>query len=414
MNNNFDQSYFETDISGRQKKNRYFILLFIVASATGIIFLFILLFSIVNNAFGMTALKYEKNPEAFPELNINMKESTRNELITFLTGNVSKGLIRKLEHEKPLIKRNKNEIINLIHDEIFRIRVVKSWPLSDLLINKKKIEEFIKENPGTKLEFKSWINADFIKNTQSSLPEKAGVKTALLGTIWLVLLTVLFAFPIGVATAVYLEEYAKDNFFTRIVQLNIFNLAGVPSIIFGILGLTVFVRFLSPLTSGAIFGLDGSSGSTGRTILSAGITLSLLTLPVIIINAQEAIRAVPSSLRSSSYGLGATKLQTIIHHVLPACFDRILTGTILAISRAVGETAPLVVVGASTFITVNPSTIFSKFTALPIQIYQWTSRPQQEFRNTAAAAIIVLLLLLLSMNTTAVILRNRIRRNREA
>ena len=165
------------------------------------------------------------------------------------------------------------------------------------------------------------------------------------------------------------------------------------------MGLAIFVRLLGGLTQ-------------GRTIISAGMTLALLILPIIIINSREAIKAVPASLRESSYGIGATKWQTIWHHVLPASFDRILTGTILAISRAVGETAPLVVVGASTFITVDPDSIFSKFTTLPIQIYQWSARPQEQFRNVAAAAIIVLLVLMLSMNAAAIITRNRIAKNR--
>ena len=192
----------------------------------------------------------------------------------------------------------------------------------------------------------------------------------------------------------------------------IYNLSGVPSIIYGLLGLAIFVRFLAPLTSGALFGLVPSEGASGRTILAAGATLSLLVLPLIIINTQEALRAVPRSLRDSSFGLGATRWQTIYHHVLPASLDRILTGAILAISRAVGETAPLIVVGASTFITTNPGGPFARFTTLPIQIFQWSARPQPEFRNAAAAAIVLLLILLLSTNTFAIVLRNRISRRK--
>jgi phosphate transport system permease protein len=178
----------------------------------------------------------------------------------------------------------------------------------------------------------------------------------------------------------------------------------VPSIIYGRLGLAVFVRALEGLTSGAMFGVEDSNG---RTILSASLTLALLILPIIIINAQEAVRAVPSSLREASYGLGATQWQTIWRSVLPASIPGILTGTILAISRAVGETAPLIVVGASTFIVLDPESPFSKFTALPIQIFQWTSRPQDQFRDIAAAAILILLVLMLSLNATAIFLRNR-------
>jgi phosphate transport system permease protein len=173
------------------------------------------------------------------------------------------------------------------------------------------------------------------------------------------------------------------------------------------LGLAIFVRLLEPLTSGAMLGVTDPTVANGRTILSAGLTLALLILPLLIINSQEAIRAVPRSLRQASYGLGATQWQTIWHHVLPSALPGILTGNILAISRAIGETAPLVVIGASTYIVMDPNGPFSKFTTLPIQIYQWTSRPQAEFRNIAAAAIIVLLVMLLTLNAAAVLLRNR-------
>jgi phosphate transport system permease protein len=226
------------------------------------------------------------------------------------------------------------------------------------------------------------------------------------------LITILFAFPLGVGAAIYLEEYAVDNRINRLIQTNINNLAGVPSIIYGMLGLAVFVRMLEVLTSGKLFGLVDPTTANGRTILSAGLTLGLLILPLIIINSQEAIKSVPNSLRQAGMGLGATRWQTIWHHVLPNAMPGVLTGTILAVSRAIGETAPLVVVGASTFITVDPTNPFSKFTTLPIQIYQWTSRPQDEFRNIAAAAILVLLVLLLTLNATAVLLRNRFSKRR--
>ena len=211
--------------------------------------------------------------------------------------------------------------------------------------------------------------------------------------------------------AIYLEEYARDNWLNRIIRTNINNLAGVPSIIYGMLGLAIFVRALQVFTSGTFFGaIEDPTTANGRTIVSAGMTLGLLIMPLIIIKAQEAIRAVPNSLRQASFGLGGTKWQTVWSHVIPNAMPGILTGTILAISRAIGETAPLVVVGASTFITKDPEGPFSKFTTLPIQIYQWTARPQAEFRNIAAAAIVVLLILLLTLNATAVLLRNRYRK----
>ena len=213
--------------------------------------------------------------------------------------------------------------------------------------------------------------------------------------------------PVGVGAAVYLEEYGGNSWYNRLIETNINNLAGVPSIIYGLLGLAVFVRALEPFSSGAMFGTADPATANGRTIVAAALTLALLILPLIIINAREAIRAVSKALREASYALGATKWQTIWNHVLPNAIPGILTGSILAISRAFGETAPLVVIGAATFIVIDPNSPFSKFTTLPIQIYQWTSRPQEEFKHLAAAAILVLLVLLLALNATAIWLRNR-------
>jgi phosphate transport system permease protein len=241
----------------------------------------------------------------------------------------------------------------------------------------------------------------------SSKAEFAGVRTAILGSLWMVGIAILFALPIGIGAAIYLQEYATKNFINRVIQTNINNLAGVPSIVYGMLGLAIFVRVLEPFTSGSMFGVTDANG---RTILSAGLTMGTLVLPIIIINAQEAIKAVPDSLRQAAFGVGATRWQTIWHHVLPNAMPGILTGSILAVSRAIGETAPLIVVGASTFISLDPNGPFSKFTALPIQIYQWTTRAQSEFHAIAASAIIVLLVLLLTLNATAILLRNHFQR----
>jgi phosphate transport system permease protein len=305
--------------------------------------------------------------------------------------------------------RSQPEIYDLVVQEVVQPDVVKTYQLSDSLLQRRSIaQEVAQQYPNGKLEFRSWLTGNFISDPQSSTPEFAGVRTAILGSLWVIGITVLFSFPIGVGAAIYLEEYAADNRLNRLLQTNINNLAGVPSIIYGMLGLAVFVRALEMLTSGAAFGAVASTASAnGRTILSAGLTLGLLILPLLIINAQEALRAVPNSMRQAGMALGATKWQTIWSHILPSALPGILTGTILSISRALGETAPLVVVGASTFITVDPGSPFAKFTTLPIQIYQWTSRPQAEFRHIAAAAIVVLLVMLLSLNTTSIYLRNR-------
>ncbi len=231
----------------------------------------------------------------------------------------------------------------------------------------------------------------FLNALPSRKPENAGIYTALNGTLWMMAVVVPVTMILGIGTAIYLEEYAKDNKFTTFIRVNISNLAGVPSVVYGLLGLTIFVRALG----------------LGTSVLAAGLTMSLLILPVVIVAAQEAIRAVPNSLREASYGMGATKWQTILHVVLPAAIPGILTGTILALSRAIGETAPLVVLGIPLYLAFVPSSFLDEFTALPMQIYNWTSRPQAEFQDLAAAGIIVLLAILILMNSVAILIRNK-------
>lgn len=255
------------------------------------------------------------------------------------------------------------------------------------------------------LRFHSWLSLDFITSELTASPATTGLRTSLIGSLWVIILTILIALPLGVGAAVYLEEYAEKNLLNAVIETNIRNLAGVPSIIYGMLGLAIFVRALEQFTSGAFIGITDSNG---RTVISAAFTMALLILPVVIINAQEAIRAVPSSIREASYGVGATKWQTTWRQVLPAAFPGILTGLILSVSRAIGETAPLLVVGGLTFTLIDPNGPFSKFSVVPIQVYSWTADPAIGFRNVAAAAIIVLLVVLLSLNATAIILRQRL------
>jgi phosphate transport system permease protein len=337
-----------------------------------------------------------------------LEDLSKETLVEIFQANVSNGLFRRYDSEQPFEERTKESLLELVLERVVEPQVVRTWPLNESLLRRDEILiEAEGKYPGSRVEFVSWLKPEFVASPQSSVPERAGVRTAILGSLWTVAITILFAWPLGVGAAIYLEEYATDNWINRIIRTNINNLAGVPSIIYGMLGLAIFVRLLEPLSSGALFGAVDPTTANGRTVFSAGLTLGLLILPLLIINAQEAIRAVPSSMRQAGLALGATKWQTIWHHVLPSALPGILTGTILSISRAVGETAPLVVVGASTFITADPSGPFSKFTTLPIQIYQWTARPQDEFRNIAAAAIIVLLILLLTLNASAVLLRNR-------
>lgn len=242
-----------------------------------------------------------------------------------------------------------------------------------------------------------WLNWQFLTSTPSRFADKAGIKTALAGTGWLLLLTAPVVIPVGVGTAIYLEEFAPRNWFTRLLETNIGNLAGVPSIVYGLLGLTVFVRF---------FGF-------GRSVLAGSLTMALLVLPIVIVNAQEALRAVPDSLRQAALALGATRWQTVRTVVLPVAMPGVLTGTILAMSRAIGETAPLIMIGALTFVAFMPASPLDPFTVLPIQIFNWVSRPQEDFRHIAAAGIIVLMALLLTMNGLAVWLRIRFQRRSE-
>ena len=414
-------------------------------------------------------------------------------------------------------------------ETIFHFDAVKSEIEGPILAQHKKAER-LDDAKVTVVRFHSWLHRDFLAKPMSSTPALAGVRTALIGSMGLMIVVVLAALPIGVGAAVYLEQYAQDDLVNRLIETNVRNLAGVPSIVYGMLGLAIFVRALAPFTSGMLFhynvdlptvetvveriapAFDGavsydgneltserdeldaptlgrivdtflhfgtpsltmlgnssvfdmsnslaealdiavdvtvtraddeadlevrgrayrfdvadnprissdaynrlmaslarinSFSQNGRTLVSAGLTLALLILPIIIINAQEAIRAVPYTIREASYGLGATRWQTIWKGVLPAALPGIMTGTILSVSRAVGETAPLIVVGAATFLVTDPKSPFSQFTALPIQIYQWTARPQGQFADIAAAAIIVLLALMLMLNAAAIILRNR-------
>ncbi len=402
---------FKDNLASRNRSGLTWRLVFQASTIVGILALTALLFNILNQTFGYTAYEARVDPDSLALNGVSLEEQTKAQLIQVLQTRISSGAFNKLEKDKPFAERSRQEVYDLIYDRVVKYKAVAIWPLWDSLMRPAEIKQTVAQDfPTAKLGFVSWISADFLRRQQSSDPVLAGVRTALLGSLWTIAITILAAFPLGVGAAIYLEEYASDNWLNRLIRTNINNLAGVPSIIYGILGLAIFVRTLEKVTSGALFGFVDPTTANGRTILSAGLTLALLVLPLIIINAQEAIRAVPVSLRRASYGLGATKWQTVWAHVLPNALPGILTGAILAISRAIGETAPLVVIGASTYITFDPNSPFSKFTTLPIQIYQWTSRPQDEFRFLAAAAILVLLALLLSLNAVAVLLRNRFSR----
>lgn len=290
-----------------------------------------------------------------------------------------------------------------------------------------------------------YLNLNFLSSFPSRFPDQAGIKAALFGTLWLIAMTALFAIPVGVGAAVYLEEYSERGPVSTFIEVNISNLAGVPSIVYGMLGLILFVRgkigvvlsliaglgllvslvalalsallksetlikYRSEMSTGALVStfmglLSLVNWTLDRSIVSGALTMSLLILPVIITASREALRAVPNSLRLAAFGLGATRWQVVRHHVLPAAIPGILTGVILSLSRAIGETAPLIMIGALTFVAYVPEGPMDDFTVLPIQIYNWASRPEHEFHALAAAAILVLLVVLLVMNALAVFIR---------
>ena len=434
----------EAQISGRRRKGVYLRLAFLGSLMLAILALLTLLANIINSVFGLVAFENAVAPAALVEeigldpARIALSDLSKDDLLAVLEGGINNNVGRRLERERRFYSdrlvfetrakwdevcarevdrpagcdgrvRGREDVYSLVVEQIVQPKALETWSLVDSVLHRAEIEAAAAVSyPDAEIVFRSWLSMDFVTNPQSPRAEVAGVRTAVLGSLWIVLVTIVFSFPVGVAAAVYLEEYARHTRLNRLIQTNINNLAGEPSIIYGMLGLAIFVRVLETFTSGAVFGgVDGGVTANGRTVLSAGLTLGLLILPIIIINAQEAIRAVPQSLRSAGMALGATQWQTIRAHVLPNAVPGILTGAILAVARALGETAPLVVVGASTFITADPGGPFGKFTALPIQIFQWTSRPQDEFRNIAAAAIIVLLIMLLALNATAIVLRNR-------
>ena len=240
-----------------------------------------------------------------------------------------------------------------------------------------------------------YLDFGFLKNSASRIADKAGILPAIVGSFAVIFVTIIVAFPLGIGSAIYLEEYMKKGKLKDFIELNIANLAGVPAIVYGIVGLAFFVQFMN----------------LGRGILTAGLTMGLLIMPTIVITTQEALKQVPNTLREGSYALGVSKWQSVVGVILPFAMPGILTGTILGISRGIGESSPLIMVGAASYVTFLPEGLFSSYTTLPLQIYNWTSRPQAQFQELAASGIIVLLVILLGMNTVAILLRNKYQKN---
>lgn len=452
-----ETSYFPTadEFDGllAKRKRRGFIVqvLLLGALVVAVLALATLLYTIINDSFGLVAQVNQVEPEEIvasaghDPAEVGLGDLTIEELVTALEGGISNNVGRRFERDQRFFAdrlvfesqetwdevcsrsdapvgctaepRDQPNVLLLVEERIVNPDIIDSATLTASILDPGGFEEKVRTTFETsperygdytfdqaRFQWRAWLSWRFVTTPASSTPEISGIRTAILGSLWLVLIAILFAVPVGVGAAIYLEEFARQNRINDLIQTNINNLAGVPSIVYGMLGLAVFVRVMEPFTSGSLF---GEGAPNGRTIMSAGLTMGVLTLPVVIISAQEAIRAVPNSLRQAGMGLGATRWQTVRSHVLPLALPGILTGTILAVGRAIGETAPLILVGAASFITTSPSGPFSQFTALPIQIFQWSSFPQFEWRHLAAAASLTLLILLLLLNAGAVLLRNR-------
>ena len=443
---------FLTGLKNRQLVGKIWEGFFLFSNVFALLVLFVLLLTILNGVFGTIAIQYDVEPSELSER--PLAELSEPELVTLLTNkaeadnkftNRLKVLLRDTLSQVATDQFTKapmsqvmaskivdpsiadkvvgdltpaeigkvlsdnlstEQLLNSIQEQIIKPQIVNSWTFLQSILEKPAIDQAMLDTyPEATLQWHSWLNLDFLASSLSTDPSKAGLRTAIIGTLLVITVTILFAFPFGLGAAVYLQEYATDNWVNKIIETNIRNLAGVPSIIYGMLGLAVFVRILEPLTSGAIFGVTGANG---RTVLAGGLTLGLVILPVIIINAQEALKAVAPTMREASYGLGATKWQTVSWVVVPQAAPGILTGIILGVARAIGETAPLIVVmGAVTFLSQDPSGPFSRFTVIPFQIYQWASRPEEEFQGLASAAILTLLIILLLINSVAIYLRFR-------
>ncbi len=287
-------------------------------------------------------------------------------------------------------KRNTRKTYRLVRDNIFAALFLGSVVAGVLVLAWLLIEVFV--------DSVGWLDWQFLSSYSSRHPVEAGVLAPIAGTFWVIILTAVMTVPVGIATAIYLEEFAPDNRVTSLVQLNISNLAGVPSVVYGLLGLAIFVQYL----------FDGQ-----RSLLAGALTLSLLVMPIVIIASQEAIRAVPPSYRDAAYAMGATRWQVVKMVVLPQAVPSMMSGIILAMSRAIGETAPILVVSSLVFITYVPTSPFDRFTVLPLQIVTWVSQPQDDFRHIAAAAIVILLVMLLSMNAVAIYIRAKFQRRAE-
>jgi phosphate transport system permease protein len=437
---------FEQQLNRRQSIGRAWQGFFFFSNLFALFVLIILLASILNGVFGYEAREYTVQPSELSERPLT--ELSEEELIGLLTANnpnqvrvllrdtlsrvpaeefttrpmsdvlsgstydpaIATLTLRDLTPEQVgqilIDNLSKDQMLSAIESIILKPVIRENWTFLESVFNRTGIEEETRtEYPEATLSIVSRLNWGFITNELSKDATRNGIIQPLTGTFWVVLVAILFALPIGTGAAIYLQEYATDNWINKFIETNIRNLAGVPSIIYGLLGFFLFVNVLRQFTSGAFLGAESDNS---RTLLSGGLTLGLVILPVIIINAREAIRAVPPSLREASFGLGATKWQTVSRVVFPQAFAGIMTGAILGIARAIGETAPLIVtMGAIAFTSGSVTSPFDRSPILPIVIYKWTTEPDAVIQSLVPAAILALLIMLLIINSVAIILRNR-------
>ena len=361
------------------------------AAAIACVMIAWLLFGIINDAFGYVLVSYEMAPPT------GIEEYDEAALAGLIRTDAGAGIVRRYEQEGALEDLPRPRLREIAETHVFQPSVLDTWSLSESLLRTAHIRGRLDETEGTALRFRAWIRPSFLTQPLERRPLTTGIRTALLGTVWIVTVSLAIAFPIGVATAVFLTEYDRGGWFSRFVRSNIETMASIPSIIYGILGLALFVRSLGPITSGAAFGVEGT-GTVGRTVLSAALTLAILVLPSIVINSRDILERVPRSYREACYAVGASRSAVVVRRVLPAVSGQLITVLFLGISRVIGETAPLLVVGAAAFISVDPQGVFSRFTALPAQVFYWSARPGLEYQRLAAAAIIVLLVLSTTIN----------------
>jgi phosphate transport system permease protein len=379
----------------RNRKNSLAGVLLHVGAIVSLLSVVILLLSVLNNAFGLVLLEYATQPDRVYGTS-DPKTLERSRLEEILSKHLTERQIRQVNVERPIAERDADDLLGLIDRLVLAPHILEAWTLEESLFQQDSIYRIHSSRPGTVLQFRSWLSRDFLTAPQHRVPQFAGIRTALLGSLWILAVITVVALPVGLGTAIYLEEYAHpERWYNRLIELNIESLAGVPSVIFGLLGLAIFVPALAPL------------GGDGRNVLSAGLTLSILVLPVVITESRVALREVPGSLRLAGISLGASRWQTLRYHLLPASMGRIVSAMILALSRAFGEAAPLIVLGTSAFLSSDPVSLFSRAITLPVQVFQWTLRPQSQFRNSAAAAIIVLLVLSLLLNGSAALVAHR-------